>query len=80
MFGIWTFIQLIQDYVSNHWRMEIVLSNLERRQNILLHCSMNMYVFTLCSLWKESVEYISARLLCQEENFKNVTMTIYANI
>ena len=33
-----------------------------------------------CLLWKESVEYISARLLCQEENFKNVTMTIYANI
>ena len=26
------------------------------------------------------MEYTSARLLCQEENFKNVTMTIYANI
>lgn len=41
---------------------------------------MIIHFFARCLLWKESVEYISARLLCQEENFKNVTMTIYANI
>ena len=46
----------------------------------LFHCSMIIHFFARCLLWKESVEYISARLLCQEENFKNVTMTIYANI